>query len=383
MRNSHRAGALAFIGMLGVASVGWAQDWPTPRGDTAQGAGQDTTQVGDQAQGLTDETVGTRVRFVNAVSTGGNLSLQANQQPLFTGIEFKKASEYQSIDKTQLKDLTLQGTGAETVEIDDLKENKHYTLVAVPDKDGKVKVEVLEDRAPEAQPENADKAHVRVVHAVPDADGANLVVVDNVEPVFEGLELGAQDDYKAIDPISGPITLQPEGEGAQPTQLGNVDLKAGHSYTLVLAGDQAASVELITLDETGIVGPEGEMDKEQHDNAIDRAADTSAVSRDTSVGGGGFGQDTTAGGFGRDTTAGGIGQDTTMGGGMGQDTTMGGMGQDTTQFPGGGQQPWPGRDTTAAPPQDPTGFPPPSRDTVPQSPTPSPEPSPTPSTQPY
>jgi hypothetical protein len=364
------AGALTLIGMMAVASVSQAQDWPTPRGDTSQAGRQDTTQQqGAQAQWQSD-TAGTRVRFVNAVSAGGNLALQSNQQPLFSGIEFKKASPYQTIEKTQLKDLTLQGgAGGETIDVDDLDENKHYTLVAVPAKDGKVKVEVLEDKAPDAKAANQDKAHVRVVYALHD-DDADLVVTGQTESLFKELEVGVE-DYKEIDPVSGSLTLQPEGEGAQPVELGQVELKAGHAYTLVLAGEQSGSADLLVLDETGIVGPAGEMDKMQHDNAIDRAADTSAISRDTSITGGGIGQDTTMGGFGRDTTMGGFGRDTTMGGfgrdttigGAGQDTTMGGMGRDSVQTPSA-RDPWSGRDTST------TNVPSPSRDTVPQSATP-------------
>jgi hypothetical protein len=139
----------------------------------------------------------------------------------------------------------LFGAGASYGYTDTLAENReklsnggHYTIVAIADTDDDAdsfgELRVLDD---ELKPITNGKARVRFVNAVAGLDDEISVFPRGSEnALVDGINFKMEAGWNEEDPWSGTLEVRTEDRKSPLATVPNVDLKAGGTYTFVIAG---------------------------------------------------------------------------------------------------------------------------------------------------
>jgi len=175
------------------------------------------------------------VRIVNAVS-GGDVSVQIGQLPLFNDVKPGSVTDYREI-ANNLADFTAHAAGSpENVVIAEqerlLRDGNRYTVFLIPEDVSKRSLRVVRD---DVIPDSG-KARLRVMHAAPGAPEFDISVVGATEALFSGLNFSKAADYKDLAPAV--VTLEFRAKGAPKVLLTvpRLDLKRGTSTTIVVTG---------------------------------------------------------------------------------------------------------------------------------------------------
>lgn len=177
------------------------------------------------------------VRVVHAVPAGPTVDIFADDQRVFDGIAFKEVTPYREVNAERAA-FTMRTTGAPATEpiarnSEGLDDGDHYTVFAVPDDGATAILRVVKDDNAAPAP---GKARVRVVHAARDAGELDLMSADRKDPLVDGVNFQTVSSYNDIDPVTGPLTVRPEGKATPLVTLNDTALAAGRSYTLVVVG---------------------------------------------------------------------------------------------------------------------------------------------------
>ena len=224
------------------------------------------------------------VRFVNA--TPGQKDLWFGNDQAFTNIAYKTVTSYRELPgkredfKLRTAGTADQGNG-EATNSEGLTDGAHYTVVALQDKTGNPKLNVIKDDL--VQPADG-RAKVRVVNASEDevdvyapvsrknegtadraregtADrAAKAPVLPNEDKWFGGVNANSATSYKDVDPVNSTLTVKPTSNKNNAMNKGvnvPVDLASGKLYSLVVTGGghgQALDVVKV-VDELGPPSP--------------------------------------------------------------------------------------------------------------------------------
>lgn len=199
------------------------------------------------AEGRLPDTSATRtslVRMINALPGANGLSVTADNRSVFSGVDYRTVTQYQDVDETIAR-FRLLGPGRDTTiatnnEI--LLDGSRYTVIALPDEGGGVRLRVLKDVF---EPDSG-KARIRIVHAVQKLGGVDVMLAGRSDPLFVGVDQGDQAGFKDVTPGSTTITIRNNGGQLLRRQF---KLEAGHAYTMVLTLSGNGDVDAITLDD--------------------------------------------------------------------------------------------------------------------------------------
>jgi hypothetical protein len=234
------------------------------------------------------------VRFVNATA-GQNVDLWFGDTKIFSNIAYKAATPYRETP-SERHDFILEPAGTQPAtnagvkNSEGLSDHAHYTVVAMLDKDGKQKLDVINDKL--AEPANG-RAKIRVINAAAEevdvlspvdrkegsADRmrtypqtppavapapAESSVDRNLDKWFGGVNKDSSTSYKDVDPVGTTLEVRPSSgvthkrETAGPAVKVPVDFAAGKLYTLIVTGGgrgHALDVVTITDELTGTPSP--------------------------------------------------------------------------------------------------------------------------------
>jgi hypothetical protein len=185
------------------------------------------------------------VRVVHAVPAVAPVDVYADDQRVFDGVAYKSVTPYREVPGERAA-FVVRAAGAPTGEplarnSEGLDDGDHYTVFAVPDDKAGAELLVVKD---EQSLPPSGKARLRVVNATPDGGDIDLVASGQKDPLVGGVNRETVSGYETIDPVSGTITVRPDGKQRTLVTLRDVHFDAGKSYTVVVVGRTGASAKL-------------------------------------------------------------------------------------------------------------------------------------------
>lgn len=214
---------------------------------------QTTTAEGRLASPSADaaEKRGTSmVRMINALPTGSAATVTADDKSMFSGIDYKTVTPYTEITDNVAK-FRLQGGGRDTTIASNneiMMDGSRYTLVALPEKDGGVRLRVLHDELAG----DTTRAKLRVIHGVAGVGEIDVLFQGKEDPIFDNVNLTSEAGYKDVDPLTTTLIIKADGSGKQLLKK-EMKFMAGHAYTVVVTGT-GARAEAILVDDRPIEG---------------------------------------------------------------------------------------------------------------------------------
>lgn len=198
-----------------------------------------------------------RVRVVHASPDAPAVDILVNSAKAFSNVPFKGITQYASLDAGSYNVQVVPTGAAEPVVIQatlDLKGGTDYTVIALGTL-ANIEPLVLTDNnsAPAA-----GKAHVRFVHASPDAPAVDIAVKGG--PVlFSGVPFKGVGDYLPVDAGTYDLEVRVAGTSNVALSVPGVKLNAGTVYTIFavgLAGGQPALEAVPSVDAAPQVLPQ-------------------------------------------------------------------------------------------------------------------------------
>jgi hypothetical protein len=210
------------------------------------------------------------VRVINAVPGATSFDVFADDQKVFEEVSFKSITPYKELsdDRHTFRVRQVGQESAPTAEdiadgapfrwnqpghdraqpiaenSENLSGGKHYTIVVMPDTNDKTIVSVINDNI---APPPVDKAQVRVIHALPDAGGVDIVDKQRNEKLFSGINFERETSYMDVDPSKTTLEVRPEGQEKAMLTVPNANFEKGKLYTIVVTGHAKASPKLQAL----------------------------------------------------------------------------------------------------------------------------------------
>lgn len=198
--------------------------------------------LGISGVGAQSETA--MVRIVHASPDAPAVDIWINGEVAVENLAFGDATEYVSLPGGDY-DVAVTPNGGEAGEAVieatlTLENGKAYTVAAVGEV-AAIEPLVLEDNL--AAPADG-KAHVRVVHASPDAPAVDVAVTDG--PVLiEVLAFKADSGYLPVDATTYDLEVRPAGTEDVAIEIAGFNAEAGTVYTVMaigMAGDGSLTV---------------------------------------------------------------------------------------------------------------------------------------------
>ena len=192
---------------------------------------------------------GPRVRVAHASPDAPEVDVLVNGSPASTALAFKEISNYAPLDAGSYSVAVVPTGKTEPQVISatlNLAPDKDYTVVAV-NTLGNIEPLVLEDN--NAAPA-AGKAHVRFVHASPDAPAVDVAVKDG-PVIFSNVPFKGVGDYAPVDAGTYNLEVRLAGTDTVALEVPNVTLNDGTVYTVFamgLAGGSPALTAVLSED---------------------------------------------------------------------------------------------------------------------------------------
>jgi Domain of unknown function (DUF4397) len=179
-----------------------------------------------------------KVRVVHASPDAPAVDVWVNGAKTLTNVPFFTASDYLDLPAGSY-DIQVVPTGATTPVVIDAKgvkveAGKAYTIAAV-GKLADIKANIYADNL--AAPA-AGKAHVRVIHASPDAPAVDVKVA-NGATLIPNLAFPKDSGYLPVDAGSYDLQVTPAGGTAVVLDLKGTKLEAGKIYDVFAVGELA------------------------------------------------------------------------------------------------------------------------------------------------
>ncbi len=191
--------------------------------------------------GMAEERNLAMVRVVNAMP-GRAVDIYANDSSAFSNVGFRTVTDWKQMpDNTFDFKVAMPGGSPEAAMGDNhekLGQGEHYTIIAMADEGGpdRANLRVLQD---DLHPVAADKARIRVIHAVAGAPEVDVFIKGQKDAIFSGINFRNEAGWKDVDPAGGTLEIRPEGKATVLASIPGVNLQAGRSYTYVVTGTPA------------------------------------------------------------------------------------------------------------------------------------------------
>ncbi len=176
-----------------------------------------------------------RVRVVHASPDAPNVDVWVDGEAAFTNAPFKGITDYAALSAGSHSVMVVPAGETEPAVIEadlDLTGGTDYTVVAVGTLEN-IEPLVLQDN--NAAPA-AGKAHVRFVHASPDAPAVDVAVADGGPVLFSNVAFKGTGDYTPVDAGSYDLEVRLAGSDTVALSVPGVALDAGTVYTVFAMG---------------------------------------------------------------------------------------------------------------------------------------------------
>jgi hypothetical protein len=203
------------------------------------------------ASSASAQTTDARVRVLHASPDAPAVDVYVDGSEAISDLSFNEITDYVSLPSgthgVQVFPTSANGTGTPVIDVPslNLEAGKDYTVAAV-GLLAAIEPLVLEDK--NAAPA-AGKAHIRVVHASPDAPNVDIFA-EGAGVVISDLAFKQASTYLPLNAGSYNLEVRPTGTTTVALDLNGVQLEAGKVYTAfavgLAAGQPALTVNLTT-----------------------------------------------------------------------------------------------------------------------------------------
>ena len=193
-----------------------------------------------------------RVRVVHASPDAPAVDVLVDGSAAFENAAFKGITDYAALDAGSYNVKVVPSGVTEPVVIDadlDLMAGKDYTVVAVGELADITPLVLMDNNASPA----AGKAHVRFVHASPDAPAVDIAVADGGPVLFSNVAFKGTGDYTPVDAGTYDLEVRLAGTDTVALAVPGVKLDEGTVYTVFamgLAGGSPALMAVPSVDST-------------------------------------------------------------------------------------------------------------------------------------
>ncbi|MBN2392143.1 MAG: DUF4397 domain-containing protein [Anaerolineae bacterium] len=193
---------------------------------------------------------GPRVRVIHASPDAPAVDVWADGQVAFSNAPFKGITAYATLAQGMHNFKVVPAGATEPVVIEadlDLQNNVDYSIVAVNTLDSIEPLVLVDNNALPA----AGKAHVRFVHASPDAPAVDVAVADGGPVLFGGIDFKGVGDYLPVDAGTYDLEVRVSGTDTVALSVPGVKLEDGYVYTIFamgLAGGTPALMAVPSVD---------------------------------------------------------------------------------------------------------------------------------------
>ena len=204
-----------------------------------------TTSAGRSSEGPAGSTAAKRgnalVRFVNADVESGGADVFSADRKLFSNVAAKAVTGYLEIlrGRTQFKLRTVNDTeDVATVGNRELVPGRHYTLVALPKRQGGTRLAILGDWFGLIEP---GQTRVRLINATVDVDDLDLFLAGTTTHVAHGIDVGRVRTSSIGEMEPGVVEIRAPGV-RMPLTLAKLSVESNRFYTFVVVGRAGALV---------------------------------------------------------------------------------------------------------------------------------------------
>lgn len=172
------------------------------------------------------------VRFLNADPTGKPRELWSSDARVFSQVPYKSITPYVEVPTKVLQFRVRETEGPEDLITarEELFAGRHYTLVAIPRKDGTSILLKISDDLNQPKP---GQAKVRVINATADVDNLDLYRAGSKKKIEKGVDADASTKFTEVDP--GMFEIRPAKQPVVP-RLTKLPVDANRFYTFMVVG---------------------------------------------------------------------------------------------------------------------------------------------------
>lgn len=246
-----RTGAAVLAGLLAASLASSCRR--EPGGDVPAGAAPASRPTSTAGRRVGPA----RVRAVDAVPDGRALELFASDAVAFPALQYKAVTAYQELPPVRTS-FRLRPAGQDRAEPlasaeSSLAAGEHYTLVAMPSREGRpAELKLLDD---ELQKSVAGRARVRVVNASPDAGSASVFVGGRSEAIAAAVGPVDAGGFREVAPVAGTLEVRRGKDGPVLARLPATRLEQGRVYTVFLLGRSAGTLEAMLVEDQRELSP--------------------------------------------------------------------------------------------------------------------------------
>jgi hypothetical protein len=195
---------------------------------------------------------GPRVRVVHASPDAPAVDVWVDGSIAFEAAPFKGITSYATLTAGSHNVQVVPSGATEPVVIDatlDLQMDQDYTVVAVGQLADIEPLVLADNNAAPAE----GKAHVRFVHASPNAPEVDIAVADGGPVLFGNIEFKEASEYLPVDAGTYDLEARPAGTTDVALSVPGVALEEGNVYTIFamgLLGEEPALTAVASVDAT-------------------------------------------------------------------------------------------------------------------------------------
>lgn len=195
------------------------------------------------------------VRFINGTMTDKDLAF-GDLTP-FAGVDARDITAYKELP-AERHDFKLFAKGdtanALATNSEGLTAGKHYSILAVTEKDGK---ETLDPVVDDLTPPSAGQAKVRVINLAPGMEKLDLFTGAKDSAVVSGAELDHPSDYKEVNPSEAELNVRHGMSKKNDVPVKDLKLEAGKLYTILVFQDKSGKLKVKTIEDQFTAAPNG------------------------------------------------------------------------------------------------------------------------------
>jgi len=192
------------------------------------------------------------VRFVNGTADSKDLAF-GDLTP-FSGVDAFDITQYKEIAadrhdfKLFAKDQRLNALASNS---EGLSAGKHYTILAVTEKDGKTTLDPVMDDLTLPSP---GMAKVRVINLAPNMREADLYAGGKKDALISGAGLDHPTSYNDVSPSEASLYIRNSMSKKNGVRIEDMNLKAGKLYTILVFQDKHGKIKVKTIEDEFKVG---------------------------------------------------------------------------------------------------------------------------------
>jgi len=195
------------------------------------------------------------VRFVNGTTEKKDVAF--GDMAAFDGVGDRDITAYKELPAERQEFKLMAHGGAKEVLATDsegLSAGKHYTLLAVTEKGGKVTLHNVDD---DLTPPDAGRAKVRVINLARGMSKIDLYGAAGKDAIINGAALNSPTDYKTVDPAEAELSVRNGTSRKNGVPIKDLDLKSGKLYTILVFQDKKGMLKTKTIEDVFSAAPNG------------------------------------------------------------------------------------------------------------------------------